>query len=49
MLVSKITVEEIEKALQGIGDLKSPEVDGYGSKFFKYCWHIVKDDVIGSV
>ncbi|XP_058757587.1 uncharacterized protein LOC131630859 [Vicia villosa] len=28
MLVSKVTIEEIEKALQGNGELKSPGVDG---------------------
>ncbi|KAK2434278.1 hypothetical protein QL285_019443 [Trifolium repens] len=45
-LVRPIAVKEIEEALYGIGDLKSPGVDGYSSKFFKSCWRIVKDDVV---
>lgn len=36
----------IEKSLKGIGDLKVPRVDGYGSKFFKKSWKTIKEDVI---
>lgn len=36
-------------ALQGIGDLKSPDLDGYNANFFKSCWGIVKNDVIDAV
>lgn len=36
-------------ALQGIGDLKSPDLDGYNAKNFKSCWGIVKNDVIDAV
>lgn len=45
-LVRPIAVKEIEEALYGIGDLKSPGIDGNSSKFFKSCWRIVKDDVV---
>lgn len=48
-LQSKITMQEIEKALKGIGDLKSPAIDGYGAKFFKSSWHIIKDDVEAAI
>lgn len=45
-LVKPITVTEIEKALHCIGDSKAPSVDGFGAKFFKASWNIVKEDVI---
>ncbi|XP_028246802.1 uncharacterized protein LOC114424144 [Glycine soja] len=47
-LVRPVTVKEIEDALNGISDLKLPEVDGYSSKFFKSCWNIVKEDVVNA-
>ncbi|XP_050918605.1 uncharacterized protein LOC127136042 [Lathyrus oleraceus] len=47
-LVVKVTKEEIAKALQGIGDLKAPGIDGYGAKFFKASYHIIKGDVIAA-
>lgn len=47
-LVRHVTVKEIEDALNGISDLKSPGVDGYSSKFFKSCWNIVKEDVVNA-
>ncbi|CAK8577867.1 unnamed protein product [Lathyrus sativus] len=49
ILVSPITVIEMEEALQGIGDLKSPGGDGYGSKIFKTYWHIIRLDVVDAV
>ncbi|PNX94562.1 ribonuclease H [Trifolium pratense] len=45
-LVIPITDKEIEDALQSIGDLKSPGIDGYGAYFFKKAWNIVKTDVL---
>ncbi|CAK8566912.1 unnamed protein product [Lathyrus sativus] len=35
ILTAKVFDEEIVKALQGIGGLKSPRIDGYRAKFFK--------------
>ncbi|XP_058762538.1 uncharacterized protein LOC131635918 [Vicia villosa] len=37
---------EVEKALRSIGDLKAPGLDGYGSKFCKHSWQVVKEDVM---
>jgi hypothetical protein len=39
----------MECALQSIGDLKSPGIDGYGAYFFKKVWQIVKPDVLSAV
>ncbi|CAI8596892.1 unnamed protein product [Vicia faba] len=48
-LTSRVTVAEIDKALQDIGDLKAPSADGFGAKFFKSCWHFIQADVLASV
>ncbi|CAK8567230.1 unnamed protein product [Lathyrus sativus] len=48
-LISPVSVTEITNALKGIGDLKSPGIDGYGGKFFKASWEIVDKDVIEAV
>ncbi|CAI8592318.1 unnamed protein product [Vicia faba] len=48
-MVIPITPKEFDDALHGIGDLKAPGADGYSSKIFKSCWHIVKDDVVDAV
>lgn len=34
-LISRISKEEIYKALQSIRDLKAPGLDGFGAKFFQ--------------
>lgn len=31
---------------KGLGDLKSPGIDGYASKFSKASWHTIKVDVM---
>ncbi|XP_058754826.1 uncharacterized protein LOC131627957 [Vicia villosa] len=49
MLVNKVTVQEVEDALKGIGDTKSPGIDGYGAYFFKACWGIIKYDVLAAI
>jgi hypothetical protein len=49
MLVAPIQENEIYQALHCIGDLKAPGLDGYGAKFFKATWNIVKKDVIAAV
>ncbi|CAI8590828.1 unnamed protein product [Vicia faba] len=43
-LIGNITNEEIIKALKSIGNLKAPGIDGYGAKFFKDVWSIIKSD-----
>jgi hypothetical protein len=48
-LTAPITDKEVEYALQSIGDLKSPGIDGYGAYFFKKAWQIVKHDVLAAV
>ncbi|CAK8578493.1 unnamed protein product [Lathyrus sativus] len=48
-LTRPISEVDITKALKGIGDLKTPGMDGYGAKFFKAGWEIVKTDVIAAV
>ena len=48
-LIAPITVTEIKCALKGIGDLKSPGIDGYGAKNFKSSWEIIEQDVIDAV
>lgn len=37
---------EIKSALDGIGDLKAPGVDGMPALFYKQYWHIVGEDII---
>lgn len=49
MLVKQVTNKEVEDALKDIGDNKAPDIDGFGSKFYKVCWHIIKDDVMETV
>ncbi|CAK8531456.1 unnamed protein product [Lathyrus sativus] len=40
-LITPATVAEIRTAIKGIGDLKSPGIDGYGGKFFKASWNVI--------
>lgn len=47
-LKEKVTMQEIETSLKGIGDLKSPGIDGYGARFFKASY-IIKDDVVTAI
>lgn len=48
-LISTVIESETFKALEGIGDLKAPGIDGYGAKFFKTSWNTVKGDVVAAV
>lgn len=48
-LIRAVTKKEMWEALKGIGDLKAPGLDGYGSKFFKASWNIIKYDVIATI
>jgi hypothetical protein len=47
--VTLIREDEVYSALKSIGDLKAPGLDGYGAKFFKVSWGIVKEDVLAAV
>ncbi|KAK2396003.1 hypothetical protein QL285_057684 [Trifolium repens] len=49
ILVGPILEDEIYRAMKSIGDLKAPGLDGYGAKFFKTTWNIIKKDVIAAV
>lgn len=48
-LISPVTEKEIKDALFSIDDNTAPGIDGYGSKFFKTYWEIVKKDVCEAV
>lgn len=48
-LIRTVSEHEIYKALNGINDLKSPGLDGFGAKFFKSIWNIVKDDLVAAI
>ncbi|XP_058784212.1 uncharacterized protein LOC131658983 [Vicia villosa] len=48
-LTSIVTEKEIWNTLKGIGDLKAPGIDGYGTKIFKASWNTIKKDVIVAV
>ncbi|XP_073035341.1 uncharacterized protein [Primulina eburnea] len=49
VLTTPITIEEIEMALRGIDNDKSPRADGFGASFFKSAWNIIKSDVCVAV
>jgi hypothetical protein len=44
-LLSEVTDEEIKKALDNIGDLKAPGIDGMPSLFYKQYWLVVGDRI----
>lgn len=48
-LIVPVTVEEVKQALKGIGDLKSPSIDGYGARFFKANWDVIAEDLTAAV
>lgn len=49
LLIAPVTDKEIKMALDGIGDNKSPGIDGYDVKFFKVAWHILNKEVCAVV
>ncbi|XP_057248057.1 uncharacterized protein LOC130590114 [Beta vulgaris subsp. vulgaris] len=49
MLQRPVSGEEVKEALWSIHGDKAPGPDGFGSHFYKTCWHIVGPDVIAAV
>jgi hypothetical protein len=49
LLGKEFIVKEVEEALDSIGDLKAPGVDGMPSIFYKKCWDIVGGKVTEEV
>ncbi|KAI5405917.1 hypothetical protein KIW84_052605 [Lathyrus oleraceus] len=45
-LIQPVTKKEVYDALKDIGDLKGLGMDGYGAKFFKATWSIIKHGLI---
>ncbi|XP_058784180.1 uncharacterized protein LOC131658948 [Vicia villosa] len=48
-LTCQVTIPEIEAALKGIGDYKSPGIDGFNAKIFKKCWPFMQKDIVAAV
>lgn len=48
-LTTRVTETEIFEALNSINDLTAPGIDGYGARFFKITWSIIKKDIIAAV
>lgn len=49
MLTTKVTEEEVNNALKKISDITAPGIDGYGAKFYKACWHIIRKDSMEAI
>lgn len=49
MLTARVIVIEIKIVLKDIGDLKALGLDGYGAKFSKASWSIIKRDLIAAI
>ncbi|XP_060178257.1 uncharacterized protein LOC132608212 [Lycium barbarum] len=49
MLCDAITDQEVYDGLCGIGDDKSPGLDGYNAYFFKKAWSIIGKQITGAV
>ncbi|XP_058759182.1 uncharacterized protein LOC131632454 [Vicia villosa] len=48
-LTALVTEGEIHKVLKKMSDLTAPGIDGYGAKFFKSSWNIIKIDLCMAV
>ncbi|XP_058733606.1 uncharacterized protein LOC131605244 [Vicia villosa] len=44
-LIAYVTEKEMFDALSSINDLTSPGIDGYGARFLKVAWPIIKEDI----
>lgn len=49
MLISLVTQKEVVVALKSLGDLKALGTDGFGAKFFKHSWSIVREDMMQTI
>lgn len=45
MLLKRITIEEVEEAIQSMPNGKAPGPDGFTIDFYKACWSTIKDEV----
>lgn len=48
-MISIVTKKEVKQATWAIHGDKAPRPDGYGSYFYKDCWHIADDEVTNVV
>ena len=48
-LTTEFTAEEVKKALDSIGDLKAPGVNGLLAIFYKHYCQLIGDDVVREV
>ena len=46
MLVSPVSMQEVEEAVNQMALGKAPGPDGFTSNFFHYFWDMVKDEVV---
>lgn len=46
-MIRSVSLEEIDRAMMSINDNKSLSMDGYNARFFKKCWLIFKEDILG--
>jgi hypothetical protein len=49
LLCKEFTADEVIEALESIGDLKAPGLDGMPSIFYKKCWEFVGEQVTNEV
>lgn len=49
LLTRPVTERDVTASLKGINDLKSLGLDGFGARFFKSSWHIVKHGVMAAI
>ena len=48
-LTAEFTADEVKIALDSMGDLKAPGMDGLPAVFYKHYWHLVGDTVVHEV
>jgi hypothetical protein len=45
-LADEFTENEVHDAIMALPSDKAPGLDGFTGLFFKYCWHIIKEDLM---